>query len=84
MAALARGKRLRGTALDPFGRAEVRRVERALVEEYSAALHRLAAGLSAEGYDAALATAGLADQVRGYEHIKLARAAGVREQLRQV
>ncbi|MFW2383528.1 MAG: indolepyruvate ferredoxin oxidoreductase family protein, partial [Acidimicrobiales bacterium] len=34
MKALAKGKRVRGTKLDPFGRAEVRVVERAMVDEF--------------------------------------------------
>jgi indolepyruvate ferredoxin oxidoreductase len=64
-------RRLRGTALDPFGRAEVRRVERALVGEYieqiETALHRL----GPDTHDAAVALAELPDQIRGYEHVKL-------------
>jgi indolepyruvate ferredoxin oxidoreductase len=84
MVALAAGKRLRGTALDPFGRAEVRRVERALVADYGAALRYVAANLGATSYDDAVSVAGLADQVRGYEHIKLERAVPVRERLQAV
>ncbi len=82
MAALAAGKRLRGTPLDPFGRAEVRRVERALVDEYTAALRTVASRLDEAGFEPAVAVAALAADVRGYEHIKLERAARVRAQLR--
>ena len=82
MAALAAGKRLRGTPLDPFGRAEVRRVERALVDEYTAALRVVASRLDQAGFEQAVTVAALADEVRGYEHIKLERAARVRAELR--
>ncbi len=40
MMALARGKRLRGTRFDPFGRAEVRIVERAMIDEFEDAMTR--------------------------------------------
>lgn len=69
---LAAGKRLRGTPFDPFGRAEVRRVERALPDEY---LDAVTAALgSTPGPDelaAAQSIADAADLVRGYEDIKL-------------
>jgi indolepyruvate ferredoxin oxidoreductase len=81
MRVLAAGKRLRGTPLDPFGRAEVRRVERALAGEYTAAVRKLLDGLSLDSFDRAVATANLALEVRGYEHLKLERAAGVRARL---
>lgn len=69
---LAKGKRLRGTGLDPFGYAHVRRVERALLAEYTTILTRLAAELDAGNYDRAVDIAALTDLVRGYEDIKLA------------
>ncbi|MET0900759.1 MAG: indolepyruvate ferredoxin oxidoreductase family protein [Mycobacterium sp.] len=69
---LAKGKRLRGTGLDPFGYAHVRRVERALLAEYTAIVSRLAAELEAGNYDRAVEIAALPDLVRGYEDIKLA------------
>src|SRR5262249_55349453 len=68
---LAKGKRLRGTKFDPFGYAHMRKVERELLTEYGDIITRLAADLSAD-YDRAVAIAGLADVVRGYEDIKLA------------
>ncbi len=70
IAALARGKRLRGSAKDPFGRAEVRRVERALPTEYLNAVN--AALDQSNALDRAIRIADLADMVRGYEDIKLA------------
>ncbi len=71
---LAAGRRLRGTPLDPFGRTRIRRLERALPGEYVAALERVLSQLKPELLDDAVAIARLADDVRGYEDLKLARA----------
>jgi indolepyruvate ferredoxin oxidoreductase len=69
---LARAKRLRGTPLDPFGFARIRRIERALAAEYTGTVDRLAAELDAGSYDTAVAVAEAAELVRGYEDVKLA------------
>ncbi|KRB80574.1 indolepyruvate ferredoxin oxidoreductase [Nocardioides sp. Root190] len=68
---LARMKRLRGTAADPFGRAHVRRVERALRDHYRDLVTDLARDLAPGSYDRAVAIAELPDMVRGYEGVKL-------------
>jgi len=70
---LSKGRLLRGTALDPFGRADVRRLERLILAEYRKALHRILTDLTAEGLDDAVAIAGLAMDVRGYEDLKVRR-----------
>jgi indolepyruvate ferredoxin oxidoreductase len=62
---------LRGTALDPFGYARVRREERALVDEYRAHVERALEKLGPDSHDAAVALADLPDMIRGYEEIKL-------------
>jgi indolepyruvate ferredoxin oxidoreductase len=64
-------KGLRGSALDVFGYAEVRREERALIGEYRALVERALAALSPERHDAAVTLAELPDMIRGYESIKL-------------
>jgi indolepyruvate ferredoxin oxidoreductase len=79
--ALRAMKKVRGTKLDPFGRAEVRRVERAMIPEYEQAVDAVLAGLTAERLDEAVAIASLPDQVRGYEDIKLRRAETYRREL---
>ena len=79
--ALRAGKRLRGTALDPFRWPEVRRVERAMIPEYITAVETLCAVLTATNLPEATAIAGLPDQVRGYEDIKLPRAERYRAEL---
>ena len=81
MSALARGKRLRGTVLDPFGRAEVRRTERALVDEYRSLVDAAVARLGAVDHDELVALAALPDMVRGYEDIKLANVARYRSEV---
>ena len=74
-------KRVRGTLADPFRWAEVRRVERAMIPEYERAVDTLCARLGPANLDEATEIAGLPDQVRGYEHIKLRRAAAYRDEL---
>ncbi len=75
-ALLARGKRFRGRWFDPFGHTEVRRTERALRDEYLAGMGAACTALErdpgAARYEQAVAIAGLADEVRGYEDIKMA------------
>ncbi len=75
MRALARGKRLRGTRLDPFGRTEMRRTERELIDEYRVQLGAELAFLIAHPEDRAEVIAALAlpMEVRGYEDLKLQR-----------
>lgn len=86
LAGLAKMKKLRGTKLDPFGRNEIRRTERALIVEYREVIDRLLAGLgtgriSVEQIPAAVALADLPDLVRGYEQVKLRNVAKYREEL---
>jgi indolepyruvate ferredoxin oxidoreductase len=64
-------RRLRGTALDPFGLARVRRVERALVGEYRGMVERALRDLAPERHERAVRIARLPDLVRGYEGVKL-------------
>jgi indolepyruvate ferredoxin oxidoreductase len=79
---LVRMKGLRGTSLDPFGRAEVRRVERVLIGEYRALIEKAMAGLSPEGYERAVKLANLPDLIRGYEDVKLASVQRFRDEVR--
>ena len=78
---LARAKRLRGTALDPFGRSEVRRTEQALPAEYVEALDRALAALTSDNLETVIELAALPEMVRGYEEIKLANVATYRHHL---
>ena len=81
MYALRAMRRLRGTPLDVFGVARVRRVERAMVPEYIDAVRSLLPTVDDTNVDEAVAIASLPDRVRGYEHIKLERAEHYRAEL---
>ncbi|WP_232665426.1 indolepyruvate ferredoxin oxidoreductase family protein [Pseudonocardia sp. TRM90224] len=78
---LARGKRLRGTPLDPFARTAVRRMERALRDEYRTMVLRLADGLTTANHPTAVAAAQAAELVRGYEDVKIANVGRYRARL---
>jgi indolepyruvate ferredoxin oxidoreductase len=77
-------RRLRGTALDPFGYTEVRRTERALITEYREVIESLLAGLTDGSHALATEIAALPDMIRGYEHIKLASARTYHEKLTEL
>jgi len=67
---LARLKGLRGTALDPFGRTEERRAERALIGEYRACIEELLTTLNAGNVMQAAEIARIPEEIRGYGHVK--------------
>jgi indolepyruvate ferredoxin oxidoreductase len=70
---LLRGaKRLRGTPLDVFGYARVRRVERRLVDEYQGLVREALSLLTPANHATAVELCELPDVIRGYEEIKLA------------
>jgi indolepyruvate ferredoxin oxidoreductase len=82
--ALRAMKGLRGTALDVFGYAEVRRVERALIPEYRRMIETVLTRLGPANHDTAVSIAELPDEIRGYEHIKLANVKRFRERATQL
>ncbi len=79
--ALRAGKRLRGTRFDPFGRTEMRRAERELIEEFGAVIDELVESVDAETLDDAVAIAALPDRIRGYERLKKRRIGEYRQEL---
>ena len=81
MVGLRAGKRVRGTAFDPFGRAKVRRVERELIDEYRSVVTALAPKVTATNAARAAELANLPDLVRGYEDIKMRNVERYRSEL---
>ena len=78
---LARGRFLRGSVFDPFGRTVERKMERALALDYAATMERALAATDAGNLKSVVALAELHAGVRGYGHVKLANlvAAKARE-----
>ncbi|MGB0387367.1 MAG: indolepyruvate ferredoxin oxidoreductase family protein [Ardenticatenaceae bacterium] len=81
---LTKMKALRGTPLDLFGYAEVRRVERKLISEYRTLIEETLLHLTPEGYQQAVQLAQLPDIIRGYEDIKLKNIERYRQEVRNL
>ncbi|CUH39117.1 indolepyruvate ferredoxin oxidoreductase [Jannaschia seosinensis] len=84
---LARGKKLRGTAFDPFGRTAERRMERALIAQYETDMAEVLPKLDDATRDAVVALAELPTQIRGFGPVKEAnerKTAKRREELLSV
>ena len=67
---LAKGKRLRGTPLDPFGWLPERKMERQLITDYEMVMGEVLAHLTRDNHHLAVEIANLALDMRGYGHIK--------------
>jgi indolepyruvate ferredoxin oxidoreductase len=80
---LAAARRLRGTPLDPFGWSAARRAERALADEYAAAVSHSLDRLDATTHGAAVRLAALPGEVRGFGSVKRAAAERMRAQMRE-
>jgi indolepyruvate ferredoxin oxidoreductase len=76
---LAKLKWLRGTPLDPFGYAAVRREERELIVWYRNLIEDLLPKVTPENLATAIEIATLPDQIRGYEEIKRENTKRVKE-----
>ncbi len=81
LAALKRLRFLRGTAFDPFGRTEERRLERKLIADYRARIEKIAVRLDRENVGLATEIASLPDEIRGYGPVKLESIAKAEEKL---
>lgn len=68
---LAHGKRLRGTAFDPFGRTGERRAERELIVHFDGLFDAMASELSTDNQALAARIAALPLSIRGFGHVKL-------------
>jgi indolepyruvate ferredoxin oxidoreductase len=77
-------RRLRGTRLDPFGYAAVRREERRLVPWYRDLVRTALDWPGADGRRRALDVARLPESIRGYEEIKLRSIAAARVRAEQL
>jgi indolepyruvate ferredoxin oxidoreductase len=64
-------RRVRGTMFDVFGRAQVRRVERALIEQYGSMMDDAFALLGEQNAKLVTELAETPDLIRGYEQVKL-------------
>ena len=79
-AVLARLKGLRGSAFDVFGYTEERRSERALIGQYLDSLEEIMVGLSPASLPAAIELARIAEQIKGFGHVKARHLAAAQTQ----
>jgi indolepyruvate ferredoxin oxidoreductase len=67
---LAKLKGLRGTAFDPFGYTQERRIERALIADYEVLLAEIVERLTQRNHHLAVGLAAIPEKIRGFGHIK--------------
>lgn len=75
---------VRGTKLDPFGYAKVRREERALIDDYVSSVRRALGSLTPKTAPLVAELASLPEWVRGYEELKLRSMENYRARRREI
>ncbi len=81
---MSRFKFLRGTAFDPFGYFEHRRLERSLIKEYEAIVNHIISRLNADNYDHALELAFAYSEIKGYDVVKEASVERARQRVSEL
>ncbi len=81
---LAKMKGLRGTPFDPFGRSHERQTERALMGEYMQHIEQAIEGLNSETHTHALKVAQVAENIKGFGHVKERNIRAARLQWQQL
>jgi indolepyruvate ferredoxin oxidoreductase len=76
---LAKGKAVRGTFFDPFGRTAHRREERALIGHYEETVDTLLGALSEANVAIAVEIASIPEHIRGYDLVKEAQLEEARQ-----
>ena len=77
---LAKMKRLRGTAFDPFGYTQDRKAERHLIRDYEAILDEILPALTAANHATAIGLASIPEKIRGYGHVKARHLAAAKRE----
>ena len=77
-------RRLRGTPLDPFGYAAIRREERKLIDWYRAMVEEALVHLDRRNHQSVVDIVQLPDGIRGYESIKLKNVRLTKERAEQL
>jgi indolepyruvate ferredoxin oxidoreductase len=78
---LRAGRRLRGTPLDLFGYAHMRKLERELISQFAKVTAEVLPRTSTENADQIEAILALPQEIRGYESVKLDRVAEYRTKM---
>jgi indolepyruvate ferredoxin oxidoreductase len=78
---LAKLKRLRGTALDPFGYSAERKIERGLIAEYESMLNEIMPRLTPDNHHLVVGLAAIPEKIRGFGHVKARHLAAAKAEV---
>jgi len=84
MRLLAKGKRLRGTPLDPFGYTAERKMERSLIKGYNALIDQILPDITADNLEITEQLFDIPNNIRGYGPVKETAVANAQEMRKEL